>query len=566
LTPRPAPPSAPDRWWRRAVVYQVYLRSFADGNGDGVGDLAGLRAHLPYLADLGVDAIWVNPWYPSPMVDGGYDVTDYRAIDPTFGTLAEAEALIREAHRHRLRLLLDIVPNHTSDQHPWFHTALAGRPGSPPRQRYTFRPGRGDDGQLPPNDWCSVFGSPAWTRVAEPDGQPGEWYPTCSAPSNRTSTGTTPRSGQNQGHPAFLIRPRRRRVPHRRRPRAGQGPRAARPGKRRRGHPGPARPGQHPHWDRDGVHDIYRSWRAVADAYLEPRVYVAEAWVKSPQRLARYLRPGELHTAFAFNLLRAPWRAQWLRAAIEQSLAAVAAVGAPATWVLSNHDVVRHISRYARPQPDRPLHSLAEMLTGAPADVDLGQRRARAAALLVLALPGSTYLYQGEELGLWEVEDLPEELLQDPVWERSRHRERGRDGARVPLPWSGDAPPFGFSPDAATAAPWLPQPEAWKRFTTAAQRGDPESMLELYRAALRIRRRHLALGDGTLRWLDAPPDVLVFARDPGFLCLVNLSAQPVPVPAGAQVLVASSPLAAGRALPADAAAWLAWSAKPDEAG
>jgi alpha-glucosidase len=557
----------PDRWWRRAVVYQVYLRSFADGNGDGVGDLAGLRAHLPYLAGLGVDAIWVNPWYPSPMVDGGYDVSDYRAIDPTFGTLAEAEALIREAHRHGLRVLADIVPNHTSDQHPWFQAALAGGPGSRPRQRYIFRTGRGEGGQLPPNDWRSVFGSSAWTRVAEPDGQPGEWYLHLFSAEQpdlnwdhrevRAEFESILRFWFDRGIDGFRIDVAHGLV---------KAPNLPDLGIDNEDILAPPDRADHPHWDRDGVHDIYRGWRRVADAYPEPRVFVAEAWVKSPQRLARYLRPRELHAAFAFDLLRAPWRAPWLRAAIEQSLTTVAAVGAPATWVLSNHDVVRHVSRYGRTQPDRPLQSLAEMLAEAPTDIDLGQRRARTAALLMLALPGSAYLYQGEELGLWEVEGLPEELLQDPVWERSGHRERGRDGARVPLPWSGDAPPFGFSPDAATAPPWLPQPEGWKRFTTATQRSDPESMLELYRAALRIRRRHPALGDGTLRWLDTPPDVLAFGRDPGFLCLVNLSTQPIRVPAGAQVLVASSPLAAGRALPTDAAAWLAWSAKPDEAG
>ena len=555
-----------DRWWRDAVVYQIYLRSFADGDGDGIGDLTGLRARLQYLAGLGIDAIWVNPWYPSPMVDGGYDVTDYRAIDPVFGTLAEAETLIQEAHRHGLRVLADIVPNHTSDRHPWFQAALAGGPGSLPRQRYIFRPGRGDDGRGPPNDWRSVFGSPAWTRVTEPDGHPGEWYLHLFSaeqpdlnwdhPEIRAEFESILRFWFDRGVDGFRIDVAHGLVKAPDLPDLGiDNEDILAP---------PDRPG-HPHWDRDGVHEIYRGWRAVADAYPEPRVFVAEAWVESSGRLARYLQPGELHAAFAFDLLRAPWRAPWLRSAIEESLAAVASVGAPATWVLSNHDVVRHVSRYGRPQPDRPLQSLAEMLAEAPTDIDLGQRRARAAALLMLALPGSAYLYQGEELGLWEVEDLPEELLQDPVWERSGHRERGRDGARVPLPWSGDAPPFGFSPSTATAPPWLPQPEAWKRFTAAAQRGDPESMLELYRAALRIRRRHPALGDRTLRWLDAPPDMLAFARDPGFLCLVNLSTQPVPVPAGARVLLASSPLTAGRALPADAAAWLAWSAKPDEA-
>jgi alpha-glucosidase len=312
----------------------------------------------------------------------------------------------------------------------------------------------------------------------------------------------------------------------------------------------------HPHWDRDGVHDIYRTWRAVGDSYNEPRAFVAEAWVDNPARLARYVRPGELHTAFNFDFLRAPWRAGQLRAVVDESLAAYTAVGAPPTWVLSKHDVVRHVSRYGRPQPQHPVHSLAEMQTDEPVDVDLGRRRARAAALLMLALPGGAYVYQGEELGLWEVEDLPEEFLQDPVWERSGHTERGRDGCRVPLPWSGDRSPFGFSPDGTAATPWLPQPEAWKSYTAEAQGGDPHSMLRLYREALRIRGEHAALGDGTLRWLDTPSDVLAFGREPGFLCAVNVSADRWPLPSYDRMLLASGPVD-GAYLPRDTAVWLA---------
>jgi alpha-glucosidase len=220
--------------------------------------------------------------------------------------------------------------------------------------------------------------------------------------------------------------------------------------------------------------------------------------------------------------------------------------------VLSNHDVTRHVTRYGRVDSS---FSFASKCAGVEADLQLGGVRARAAALLTLALPGSAYVYQGEELGLWEVEDIPYELRQDPMWHRSGHTDPGRDGCRVPLPWSGMEPPFGFSPVGAPASPWLPQPLDWKDRTVQAQSGDPYSMLELYRTALRIRRAEPALGDGGLRWLPAPDGVLAFAREPGFACVLNLSTAAVPLPAHAEVLLASGPFD-GDALPVDTAAWL----------
>ena len=537
-------------WWRGAVVYQVYLRSFADGDGDGVGDIAGLRARLPYLRDLGADAIWLNPWYPSPMVDGGYDVSDYRDIAPVFGTLATADALIGEAHEQGLRVLIDLVPNHTSDRHPWFQAALAAGPGSPERERYWFRRGRGEAGELPPNNWESAFGGPAWTRVTEPDGRPGEWYLHLYAPEQpdlnwgngevRAEFESILRFWFDRGIDGIRIDVAHGLDKDPALPDLVSGPGGALV---------PAGE-EHPYRDRPGVLEIYRSWRKVADAYPGDRVFVAEAWVDGPQRVARYVGPGCLHTAFNFPFLTCPWSPRGFREVIGESLAALHAVGAPATWVLSNHDCVRHVSRYgrARARMDGP-HFHPE----SPFDLQLGTRRARAAALLMLALPGGAYLYQGEELGLWEVEDLPEEVLQDPRWEWSGHTDRGRDGCRVPMPWSGSAPPFGFGPDGSR--PWLPQPPEWRDYTAEAQARDPGSMLELYRAALRMRRSHPALGDGTLRWLGSPADVLVFARDPGFCCAVNFSAGPVPLPAHEQVLLASGPLDGDR-LPGDTAAWL----------
>ncbi|MDC0767412.1 glycoside hydrolase family 13 protein [Streptomyces sp. HD] len=544
-------PTAP--WWRSAVIYQVYIRSFADGNGDGVGDIAGLRSRLPYLKSLGVDAIWINPWYKSPMADHGYDVADFREIDPLFGSVAEAERLIEEAHEHGIRVIPDIVPNHTSDRHAWFRAALAAGPGSPERERYVFRPGRGPDGAEPPNDWVSCFGGPAWTRL--PD---GDWYLHLFAPEQPDLNWQHPDVGAEfesvlrfwfgRGVDGFRIdvahglikHPELPDLPPRRAPEDGQ----------------PVRHTDHPHWDRDEVHAVYRAWRKVADEFPGDRCFVAEAWADTPERLAAYVRRDGLHTAFNFDFLMATWDPKDLRTVIDDSLAMLGSVGAPATWVLSNHDVVRHPSRYGRPSPTRRWVANETYRPEGPLDLALGTRRARAAALLMLALPGGAYVYQGEELGLPEVEDLPESVLQDPVWERSGHTERGRDGCRVPIPWSGRSAPYGFSPDGTNAEPWLPQPSRWAEYSVAAQSGDPASMLELYRAALRLRRAHPALGDGTLTWLDAPERVLAFRREPGFVCVVNLSPEACALPDHTAVLLASGPVEGGTLAP-DQAVWLA---------
>lgn len=558
------PSTAP--WWRSAVIYQVYIRSFADGNGDGVGDIAGLRSRLPYLKSLGVDAIWINPWYKSPMADHGYDVADFRAIDPLFGSLSEAEQLIEEAHRHGIRVIPDIVPNHTSDRHAWFRAALAAGPGSVERERYVFRPGRGPDGAEPPNDWVSCFGGPAWTRL--PD---GEWYLHLFAPQQPDLNWEHPEVGAEfesilrfwfgRGVDGFRIDvahglvkdPELPDLPPREEPAGVLGPLSRRDDASSA--TGIRRHLDHPHWDRDGVHDIYRAWRKVADEFPGDRSFVAEAWADTPERLAAYVRRDGLHTAFNFDFLMASWDAKDLRAVIDDSLAMLGAVGAPATWVLSNHDVMRHPSRYGRRTVKRWVANEPYRPEGPP-DLELGRRRARAAALLMLALPGGAYVYQGEELGLPEVEDLPEAVLQDPIWERSGHTDRGRDGCRVPLPWSGRTAPYGFSPEGATAAPWLPQPANWGEFSVRAQTGDETSMLELYRAALRLRRELPALGDGTLTWLAAPDGVLALGRAPGFVCVVNLSAETHPLPEHTSLLLSSGPVEDGLLAP-DHAAWLA---------
>ncbi|WP_255950910.1 glycoside hydrolase family 13 protein [Streptomyces odontomachi] len=549
-------PAAPHRdWWRDAVIYQVYPRSFADSNADGMGDLEGVRARLPYLRDLGVDAVWLSPFYASPQADAGYDVADYRAVDPMFGTLRDADAVIRDAHALDLRVIVDLVPNHSSDQHEWFKQAVAEGPGSPLRGRYHFRPGKGEKGEQPPNDWESIFGGPAWTRVTEPDGTPGEWYLHLFAPEQPDFNWDHPAVGDefrsilrfwlDMGVDGFRID-----VAH--------GLVKA---------PGLPDLGSHdqlkllgndvmPFFDQDGVHEIYRAWRHILDEYSGGQIFVAEAWTPTVERTANYVRPDELHQAFNFQYLSAYWDAAELREIIDRSLDAMRPVGAPATWVLSNHDVTRHATRYANPP------GLGTQLR-TPGDPALGLRRARAATLLMLALPGSAYVYQGEELGLPDVVDLPDEVRQDPSFFRAAGQDGFRDGCRVPIPWTTEGPSYGFGDGGS----WLPQPAGWGALSVQAQTGVPGSTLELYRAALAARRAHPALGAGeAVEWLDAPAGTLVYRRTAAeggaaFVCTANTTGAPVEVPAPGRVLLSSGtediPVTANgtAVLPADSTVW-----------
>ena len=538
--------SASRSWARDAVIYQIYPRSFADANGDGVGDLAGICARLDYVADLGVDAIWLSPFYRSPMADGGYDVADYRDVDPMFGTLADFDTLLAAAHRHGLKVIIDLVPNHTSDQHPWFQQALADGPGSPARRRYLFRDHR--DGE-PPNNLQSVFGGPAWTAVDRQSylhlfaaEQPDlNW----EHPQVRAEFASALQFWLDRGVDGIridvadaLVKPPG--LPDTDGDPYGEG-------------------GQVRYRDLDGVHEIYRYWRSILDGYEPTRIAVAEAWTPSPPRLANYVRPDELHQAFNFRFLATPWDATAYRNVIDVSLTTMNAVGAPTTWVLSNHDVVRHASRLGRLAGTTAGVPGGTGVAEPPIDPVLGLARARAATLMMLALPGSAYLYQGEELGLPEVLDLPDEVRQDPTFARTGGQRRGRDGCRVPLPWSGTTAPYGFCPDGVS--PWLPQPAGWAGKTVAAQSGDPTSTLELYRAALR-QRRQLRLGLGTLRWLDQPAaGVLAFAR-PGLprqselVCTTNCGSQPVRLPTRyGEPLLASDDHDGGVWLPANCTVW-----------
>ncbi|MFF3990503.1 glycoside hydrolase family 13 protein [Streptomyces sp. NPDC001797] len=536
-------------WWRQAVIYQVYPRSFADADGDGLGDLRGVTARLSHLGALGVDALWLSPFYPSELADGGYDVADHRDVDPRLGTLDDFDAMTAEAHRLGLKVIVDLVPNHTSHLHPWFREALLSGPGSAARERYVFRPGRGAHGELPPSDWQSVFGGSAWRRV--PD---GEWYLHLFAPEQpdlnwahdevRADFRTTLRFWSDRGVDGFRVDVAHALVKDLAEPLrdvAEFGP---------TGEEALARvaPGTHPYWDRDEVHEIYRDWRKIFDTYSPPRTAVAEAWVPDARR-ALYARPDELGQAFNFEYLQTPWDAEALREVITGSLATARAAGASATWVLSNHDVVRHASRLALPPG---TDENAWLLSGGRTphvDVSHGLRRARAATLLMLALPGSSYVYQGEELGLPEAADLPLTVLQDPIWEQTGHTRKGRDGCRVPLPWTADGPSYGFGSGGA----WLPQPEWFGSYAVEAQAGTAGSTLELYRTALRLRRKLL---DGeTLSWAEAPAGVLHFARTEGWRCVTNASDAPVPLPPG-EVLLASVPLPHDGTLPPDTTVWL----------
>ncbi len=523
----------PAPWWRGAVVYQVYVRSFADSDGDGLGDLPGITAHLPYLRDLGVDAVWLTPFYPSPQHDAGYDVSDYRDVDPRFGRLTDAEALLRGARELGLKVIIDLVPNHTSSDHEWFRLALERGPGSPERARYLFREGRGRRGERPPNNWQSVFGGPAWTRVAD-----GEWYLHLFDTSQPDLDWRNPevaamfedvlRFWLDRGVDGFRVD-----VAHGLLKEA-----SLRDQRGESRHPGPGRaaaergllePPEHddPMWDQPEVHDVYRAWHRVLASYDGDRMAVAEAWAPTAEAMARYVRPDELQQTFNFAWLLAPWSAAAFADVVQETLEAFSATHAAPTWVLSNHDAARHPTRYGG---------------GA-----VGLARARAATLTMLALPGSAYLYQGEELGLEQV-DVPPEQRQDPLWLRTGRV--GRDGCRVPIPWRGTRPPYGFSP--AGTHTWLEMPDDWAGLTVAAQRKDPGSTWAFYRDALRARRGLHGLPDHVVV-SRRRSTVLELRRGP-LTVVCNCGHRPVRLPPG-DVVLTSGPLDGGL-LPPDTAAWV----------
>jgi alpha-glucosidase len=541
-------------WWRSAVIYQIYPRSFADASGDGIGDLAGITQRLGSLAALGVDAVWLSPFFRSPQKDAGYDVADYCDVDPIFGTLDDFDALRDRARDLGLRVIVDLVPNHSSNEHPWFRQALEAEPGSPERDRYMFRDGQGSNGELPPNNWPSVFGGSAWTRVTEPDGQPGQWYLHIFDSSQPDFNWKNPevwdefrrvlRFWLDRGVDGFRVD-----VAH------GLMKADGLPDLVHSAESGGiadalGSPKEVPYWAQPAVHEVYRDWNRVLAEYPGDRVLCAEAWVEPLEKAALWVRPDEMHQAFNFSYLSTPWSALALRAVIDESLEAFTGVGAPSTWVLSNHDVVRHASRYGLSEHVSGANSGIGPKSVDKPDLELGLRRARAATALMLALPGSAYIYQGEELGLPEVIELDDDFREDPTFHRTGGEAYGRDGCRVPIPWEADAPAFGFN---ASGASWLPQPPVYGEYARDRQEGVEGSTLELYRSALDIRARR-QLGLGSMEWLTGFGDDVVAFRTNDLTVIANTGQTAVELPAG-EVLLASGPLTNGT-LPADTTVWI----------
>lgn len=537
-------------WWRQAAVYQIYPRSFADADGDGLGDLPGILSRVDYLASLGIDAIWLSPFYPSALADGGYDVADYRDVDPRLGTLEDFDELIAALHERGIRVVVDIVPNHTSNLHEWFREALAAGPGSAARERYIFRDGTGEAGEEPPSDWESVFGGSAWERVED-----GQWYfhnfateqpdLNWAHPEVREDFLRTLRFWSDRGVDGFRIDVAHMLTKDLAEPLPSRAELELIP-----------QDGNHPLLDRDDVHEVYAEWRRVFNEYDPPRTAVAEAWVSSPERRAKYASAEGLGQAFNFDLLEADFDAETFRTIIADNLGQALATGSSTTWVLSNHDVTRHATRYGLPAlAGRPVKQGTEWVAagGPEADIDRerGLLRARAATLLLLGLPGSTYLYQGEELGLQEVAEISPEQRQDPAFFRGGEFDGlGRDGCRVPLPWSADGASFGFG----DAVAHLPQPAWFAEFAVDVEATDPESTLSLYREALRLRR--LLQTEERLDWIETDrTDVLRFTRPNGWQVVANFGSQPFPLDAEAGRVVLGTVV--DRAVPGESTVWIA---------
>lgn len=544
-------------WWKDAVTYQIYIRSFSDASGDGIGDIQGIINRLGYLKKLGVDAIWITPWYPSPQHDSGYDVADFMDINPDYGNLEIAQELIRKAHANGIRVIIDIVPNHSSSEHRWFQEALDSTPGSLERARYLFRDGKGEFGEVPPNNWQSVFGGLAWTRVAEKDGELGQWYCHIFAPEQpdfnwdnadiRNYFIDVLKFWLDRGVDGFRVD-----VAH------GLVKAHGLPDAPFQEHLGILDSRAFPYWDQEGVHDIYREWRKVLNSYSGQRMAVSEAWVNPPSRSALYVRPDELANTFNFDFLTVKWGRDSLKLSIDRSIEGMAEVGAPVTWVLNNHDVVRSVNRleldFISEDGKNPKRTANEIF-----DVDRANLRARAAAMLMLSLPGAVFIYQGEELGLPEVFDIPVDRLQDPIWKMSGNKERGRDGCRVPMPWvrsangaHGFSANLGVTPDHS----WLPQPKFWGLFSAEVQEDSADSMLNLYRNALSMRKANAALSGSHFAWVESSNGSLVFSRskNDNFICLVTFETGDS-VPNDYEILLSSQVIHSGQISP-NTTVWL----------
>ena len=541
-------------WWRSSVIYQIYPRSFADSNGDGIGDLPGITSRLPKLKELGVDAIWLSPFMTSPQKDAGYDVANYCDVDPLFGTLTDFDALEARAHSLGLKVIVDLVPNHCSSEHPWFVEALAAGEGSTERARFMFREGKGENGELPPNNWESVFGGPAWTRTTNPDGTPGQWYLHLFDSSQPDFDWTNPwvrerfieilKFWLDRGVDGFRVD-----VAH------GLSKAPGLPDFRRDEkywNTPPEERIDNPYFGHDGVHEIYREWNKVLAEYPGERILCAEAFVEPLTKMALWVRPDEMQQAFNFPFLVTRWNGEQMRQVIKDSISAFGEVGAPSTWVLSNHDQVRHATRLALD----PNTNTADRITGIgpltepKPDPSLGLARARAASVMMLALPGVAYMYQGEELGLPEAVDIPDDKRQDPTFFRTAGESYGRDGCRVPLPWEAEETNFGFGP---AGEPWLPQPEVYRAYSRDLEEADPDSTLSLYKAAL-AGRKELRLGEGDLEWIEGTPENILGFRNSDVTVFINYSEDDFALPAG-KIILDSADSNDGILKP-DSAVWL----------
>jgi alpha-glucosidase len=542
-------------WWRSAVIYQVYPRSFADSNGDGMGDLPGITSRLGALSSLGIDAVWLSPFMSSPQKDAGYDVSDYMDVDPLFGDLNDFDAMVTRAHELGLRVLIDLVPNHTSDQHKWFQKALASEAGSAERDFYHFKDGRGAEGELPPNNWLSLFGGPAWTRLTNNDGTPGQWYLHLFDSSQPDLNWANPavqsafedilRFWLDRGVDGFRVD-----QPHAMAKAAGL---PDHPDIERAGAgfiEGEASP---PMWFQEDVHPIFRKWRQILDSYDGERAMCGEAYVLPLSFMAKWVRHDEFNQTFNFRFLNSNWDAKTLFDNINESFEAFDGVGAPSTWVLNNHDVLRHASRFGGLKV-KPTDSDGVGPGDPQPDRELGLRRARGATLMMLALPGSSYLYQGEELGLPEHTTLAPEFRQDPTFFRTNGKRVGRDGCRVPLPWeSGVGAANGFN---STGKAWLPQPEIYAAYSRDQQEGVTGSTLELYKHALKLRRS-LKLGEGSFEWAaEFVSEASLGFRNGEILVVHNFGHEPIDLPAGQIIASSINGMTQGHKLTADQTVWI----------
>ena len=541
------------KWWQEAVIYQIYPRSFADGNGDGIGDLVGTTARLESLASLGIDAIWFSPFFKSPQKDAGYDVADYKTIDPIFGTNEEFDTLLAKAKTLGLRIIVDIVPNHSSDQHELFQAALKAAPGSAEREMYVFRDGKGENGELPPNNWESVFGGNAWTRITEPDGTPGQWYLHIFDSSQPDFNWENQKVRQffldvlafwlDKGVDGFRIDVAHGLVKEVGLPDVKVAATHVTGEKDRET--------EHPFWGQDGVHEIIRGWRELLNTY-DDRAMCAEAWVLPLSRMAKWVRPDEYHQTFNFGYLETPWEREPLEKVVRESLEEFGKVGAPSTWILSNHDTIRHTSKYG--VPNIPMHGMGIGPDSEQPEETIGLRKARAASAFMLGLPGGAYIYQGEELGLPEHTMLEGKYRQDPTWFRTNGERVGRDGCRVPLPWEANGgASFGFN---QTGKSWLPAPESFKRYARDAQEGVPGSTLELYKQLIK-ERKAFALGSGEFRFAPeySSKSTLAYINN-GILVISNFGPDSVNVPAGELLVTTQHDLTIEGVLEHDQTAWI----------